>query len=226
MEVVCITSKRRVSYIASTLSSYRTNCDELPRPKVYCEPGSRIFRGQGEYELISDLRRVRSGRVWGLAKVWCNVLLHATDDVLIFEDDVYWQYGSGRQFYSQICKAPNHLISAYTAYPNGFPFGGWHMFDSPIGLCGSMAMYVPRRLQEPLIRYILTRSTTWALDAHIGDFAMSCDEPLWLHTPTLVLHMGRDSKHVPFGDGAISSPNRAPCLMPLSFNGPLFVQKD
>ena len=150
--------------------------------------------------------------------------MHATDDILIFEDDVYWQFGSGMRLVYQIKQHPEDIISAYTSYSNGAQYEGWHEFDSPIGMCGSLATYVPYKHREGLIRFVLSRTRTFSLDVQIGDYAMATGTTLWHHTPTLVLHLGARSTSVPADNSAIPSPNRAPCLAPLAWRGPCWVQ--
>lgn len=214
MEIAYTTAPRNVVYIGVSLATHEEQgC--LPKPTIYCEPGSPLFAGHSRYEKVWNTRNL------GVCKNWAKALIHAKENILICQDDIFWPEGSGKMFMDQVQRTPDNIISPYTSYSNAKDHEGWAIFTSVNGLCGALSLYIPLKYRDELLRYVMKYCANIprgvGLDAAVGQFVMINNIRMWQHTPTLIQHLGI------VGTGgrpltkntAYKYENREPCLAPV-----------
>lgn len=210
MEINICTTNRHVNYLASTLESLSPAIANVlvGHPDATYVPSANNIAST--IEVGSDWDSVKDAPI-NVRGAWNyrRCLLNATDDVLVFEDDIVLAIGWQAFLEKAIADIPDekYILSLYTIYP--LEDAGARIQPNPNhDLGGTPAVYYPAS-----VRLHIANELQNVVDGHWGiwdwairDYARANDIPIYVTFPNLVQHIGAVST---IGEYQHSSPNFA-----------------
>lgn len=195
LDVGIITAPRTPHYLGESLDSFFGQFQI--KPFVFCEPSTKSFHNQAKTICCYNATCCGYSRNWfnGLESI---VMTRNSDWIMMCEDDILWYPHAGNILEELIFSGPEPgLYSLYCSQYNANEAGLWkftEMQDRRGGLCGALALVLHRNVATKLLngqQIFWTESEDGKyLDYGIAETVKQIGYRRFIHTPTLVHHMG------------------------------------
>jgi len=191
--VAVTATDRNPSWLGTTLHSLGyAGWDD---PILWAEPGLKIPSEWHRLRVIRNPRRLGPHFNFRAALTGLVAAQPDVDAYAVFQDDVRVTVGLRTWLENELWPSNRvGVVSLFTASINAATRAGWHRCDDlPRRATGAQA-YVFPRLAARAFASAPPVSNSWAkTDYWVGKWCRDSSLEYWMHSPSLALHIGRDS---------------------------------